>query len=417
MPLTLTITSYQNRASAGNTTTIVESGSITIGRAPDNDWVLPDPEMVLSRKHCRISYQNGNYFVTDTSVNGVFINQSEERLGKGNTARLNQGDEFTLGDYTIRATIIDGKVQVVSNANNNDQDDALLNDIEDAPSYEALSTAPIEPATAPAPASAPITKPKGQKDQKNQSGVIGEEHDPRSEAKPFPKPTTDEIPNFDAISSKTSNGDVSEVVTEAKPPFNLDQAALQAFLDGVGVAKLPVKDDDLPELMYLLGVILRQTVEGMMDVLRTRTEIKQELKINKTMLTPVKNNPLKWQPNAEEALYALLSNRGEVWMSPQEAIRDGFEDIRLHESAMNAGVKSAFKRFLETIDPEQFEQELQESSKLDFLTGNRRGKYWDAFKKHYRKIAEVAGGEFQDILNKEIADAYEQQQQKQKKTT
>ena len=78
MPLTLTITSYQNRSSTGNTTTIVEHGSITIGRAPDNDWVLPDPEMVLSRKHCRVSYQNGYYFLTDTSVNGVFINQSEQ---------------------------------------------------------------------------------------------------------------------------------------------------------------------------------------------------------------------------------------------------------------------------------------------------------------------------------------------------
>ena len=153
-----------------------------------------------------------------------------------------------------------------------------------------------------------------------------------------------------------------------------------------------------------------------MDVLRARGTIKRELKVDKTMLAPVKNNPLKWQPNAEEALYALLGNRGDVWMSPQEAIRDGFEDIKIHELAMNVGIQAAFKRFLDTFDPEQFERELNDSSKLDFLAGNRRGKYWEAFKKHYRKMAEASEGEFQDLLSREISRAYEAQRQH-KKTT
>ena len=78
---------------------------------------------------------------------------------------------------------------------------------------------------------------------------------------------------------------------------------------------------------------------------------------------------------------------------------------------MNVGIQAAFKRFLDTFDPEQFERELNDSSKLDFLSGNRRGKYWEAFKKHYRKMAEVSDGEFQDLLRREISQAYEAQQQ------
>jgi type VI secretion system protein len=36
----------------------VNGGSI--GRAPDNDWVLPDPGRVVSGHHCEIEYRGGS---------------------------------------------------------------------------------------------------------------------------------------------------------------------------------------------------------------------------------------------------------------------------------------------------------------------------------------------------------------------
>ena len=50
----------------------------TIGRAPDNDWVLPDPKRVVSGHHCEIEYRNGAYWIKDTSTNGVFVNDAED---------------------------------------------------------------------------------------------------------------------------------------------------------------------------------------------------------------------------------------------------------------------------------------------------------------------------------------------------
>ncbi len=86
--------------------TFSEQGG-TIGRTQNNTWVLDDPERFLSGNHCQISCINGEYFLTDTSTNGTFVNNSAEPLGKGNQVRLNSGDVFELSDYKFRVQVLD----------------------------------------------------------------------------------------------------------------------------------------------------------------------------------------------------------------------------------------------------------------------------------------------------------------------
>ena len=83
MALTLTIISYHQTSLEQATAKTLNQGRLTLGRAPDNDWVLPDPEMILSKSHCCIERRDDGYYITDTSTNGVFINHSEQRLGRG----------------------------------------------------------------------------------------------------------------------------------------------------------------------------------------------------------------------------------------------------------------------------------------------------------------------------------------------
>jgi type VI secretion system protein ImpI len=97
-------------------------------------------------------------------------------------------------------------------------------------------------------------------------------------------------------------------------------------------------------------------------------------------------------------------------MSAAEAISEGFDDIKVHELAMNIGMQAALMRLLKTFDPQLLEQEFNESSRPGLIPGGRRGKYWEAFKQHYHKIAQASDGEFREILNKEISRAYEAQQ-------
>src|SRR5438105_3006248 len=73
----------------------------TIGRSEINDWVLPDP--YLSGRHCVITYRGGEYWITDTSSNGVFVNGAPNPLGRGSSLPLHDGDRFKIGEYEICA--------------------------------------------------------------------------------------------------------------------------------------------------------------------------------------------------------------------------------------------------------------------------------------------------------------------------
>ncbi|HVY17423.1 MAG TPA: FHA domain-containing protein, partial [Rhodopila sp.] len=84
----------------------LSTGSISIGRAAGNDWVLPDPDRSLSKTHCTIMERNGRFILMDTSTNGIFINGSPQATERDSQTVLNQGDRLTLGDYTIAVSAI-----------------------------------------------------------------------------------------------------------------------------------------------------------------------------------------------------------------------------------------------------------------------------------------------------------------------
>lgn len=105
MPLKLTITSYQRLSPGQEPTKILDRGSIKIGRATHNDWVLQDPERILSKHHCTVQFQNGAYVLTDHSQNGIFLNDSEQRIPKDQAITLGDGDRFVLGEYEIGVTL------------------------------------------------------------------------------------------------------------------------------------------------------------------------------------------------------------------------------------------------------------------------------------------------------------------------
>lgn len=75
-------------------------GSLSIGRGPANDIVLPDPERQLSKSHCVIEDHNGNVVVMDFSTNGTFLNYSKTPLGRTPTP-INNGDILSIGGYEI----------------------------------------------------------------------------------------------------------------------------------------------------------------------------------------------------------------------------------------------------------------------------------------------------------------------------
>jgi len=105
---------------------VVESGEFTIGRGPNNDWVLPDPHRYVSQSHCTISSHMGELLVTDTSTNGLFINSAPLALGRGNTAKLLNGDTLTIGDYRFLVSITAEDKSACAETNNGSRSDKSI---------------------------------------------------------------------------------------------------------------------------------------------------------------------------------------------------------------------------------------------------------------------------------------------------
>ena len=91
----------ENCTVAESSKTFGEQGG-TIGRSAENYWVLSDPDCYLSSRHSEITYENGQYVLTDLSTNGTFLNGSREPMGNGNKVQLQDGDEIELSDYKFK---------------------------------------------------------------------------------------------------------------------------------------------------------------------------------------------------------------------------------------------------------------------------------------------------------------------------
>jgi len=86
----------------------INGGEFRIGRGLDNDWVMPDPDRMLSKKHCVLAFRNGGWAIADTSTNGTFINREQDALGPGQIRDLADGDRIRFGAYEIEVRIDEG---------------------------------------------------------------------------------------------------------------------------------------------------------------------------------------------------------------------------------------------------------------------------------------------------------------------
>ena len=76
------------------------------GIFPDVDLDGDDPEAKVSRRHARITLNDGKYVLEDLgSTNGTFVNRGK-RLSPGNRQPLNDGDEIIVGKTFLRFHVV-----------------------------------------------------------------------------------------------------------------------------------------------------------------------------------------------------------------------------------------------------------------------------------------------------------------------
>lgn len=99
--MSVTLKFQSSGAMPGNARPVqMQGNSLTVGRGPANDLVLPDPDRQLSKNHFVIEDHNGNVVIVDLSTNGTFLNYSKIPLGRVPTP-LNSGDVLCLGAFEL----------------------------------------------------------------------------------------------------------------------------------------------------------------------------------------------------------------------------------------------------------------------------------------------------------------------------
>lgn len=76
-----------------------------IGRGRNCEVIIDDPDRFVSLQHARIDYASGQFWLTDQSTNGTFLNDAAAPLVRGERQPLHDGDRLRIGLFDIRIAL------------------------------------------------------------------------------------------------------------------------------------------------------------------------------------------------------------------------------------------------------------------------------------------------------------------------
>ncbi|AFU98087.1 type VI secretion system-associated FHA domain protein TagH [Simiduia agarivorans] len=505
MDLILTIIADPDGTNMINHTKVFTQSGGAIGRADKNDWILPDPGRIVSSQHAAISFKDAHYWLTDTSTNGLFLNDGTTPLGPGAPHKMVDGDIFAMGEYKVRVSIrppkhdpnhipdglgtVDfldesdktqfsaGMAGALTAQKQASQFDDLLDspstpahsqsqqwgfvNQEEAstPSHEAISdpmalfssptptpgnsdwdddwwkegsTADNAVATShavqtphivkpvPQPSSPPAAIPTsalqaaagrqpmtGQSMEHSQAATLSQEANPFAASRQLldgaAPPPTQPVPPAKPVQQSSAPVTTNPQASQAQRKV-ADAGAAVSIAQALGLTDLPAAAQvNIPT--HAVGII-RETVNRLIDLLRARNTIKNELRVQRTMIQTTDNNPLKFSANEDDALRTLFGQNTSAFLSPVAAVQDSFDDLSDHQVAVLAGTRAAYKAMLNHFAPDRLASRFGQSGSL---LASKGAKNWAAYCEHYKELLRDTETTYDDLFGEEFAAAYEKQ--------
>ena len=355
----------------------------TIGRSLQNDWILPDPDRYISGRHATIDYRGGMYYLADTSSNGVYMNGEMEPIGKGNPRRLFDGDRMRMGDFEFEISI--------------DKGESLVMPLEPKPTVAPDHIEQFVDEDVIETGMQLLDESEITGDDEFQSVLFGKEA-PKVEPEPEPAPEPEPPP-------ASANEDV------AKAPVNVTAEDLfDSFLDGLGISRVELHPAiDRPELMMTAGIVLREFVEGTINLLSARANLKNTFRLDQTTVLPRQNNPMKFSENTNDLIKQLLIGTEGEYLGARDAVREANRDLLNHQNAFLDAMNSAFIEFADRFDPEELQDGFDRTAGSKLFAFMNKSKYWDLYKDLYPIMTEKGGGRFPQMFGEEFVRAYERQ--------
>ena len=371
----------------------------TIGRATDNDWILPDPKRIVSGHHCSVEYRGGVYWLRDSSTNGVYVNDDKEPASVSGPVALKDGDRLRIGEYEIVVSV-DDRVDFLSrNAEPPSADEHLEDDLGAPLNIDGLlgTRHPDE--------SGPV--PVGNAYGLKLRGLLPEsarrETGNRVPDEPPPPPAS-APPDWATRTRPVTRQELDEAIERRRSrqeptrprPVPLHQqastwtdlnSAVQAFCRGAGVDPDSLSAEARAVLPLLAGQLLRELAVGLADIRQARDAVFGDARGSSRTLSG--NNPLVGSSSIEQALQRLFESHGRIYGGAVESLRESLQEIKEHERASQRAMTEGLRALMRQMDPANVADQFDQGRARKGSSGqDLRPQYWEHYVNFHRLLSQ-----------------------------
>ncbi len=431
MQLELTIEKFRDEPLSRKESHIFDKNGGGIGRNDSNCLVLEDPSLFTSGFHARIDYESSMFYLTDLSTNGTYFNSRNQVIGRDNRVELKEGDMLFIGEYQLVARFLK-QDKVASAAVHVKNDDSMGQwfDVGQKSSESLENSGPFDDPVLAQKSIAPPAPPQNPENEffkvpvaspedgelipddwdRYFSGIVEIPESIKMDSKQKQPPV---IPKSRKKSRQSSSASIpKKKVSRAKKGVKRTHATENDVLKQL-FAGMGLKYEDMVEpgeFAFEVGRSLRVVSQGFMEILAVRAKLKNEFRVEQTMMVASANNPLKFSPSLEEAMHRMFVDKGDGFLASNAAFRGAIEDVNAHQMALLSGMQAGLSAVIKHFKPENLENEINRYSPLaSKIPGVREAKLWSCFADLYERIAEEAESDFHHLFSSEFAQAYEQQ--------
>lgn len=355
-----------------------------IGRSESCDWVLPDRNRVVSGRHAQVSYDNGAFYLTDTSSNGIRFKDSDIPMAKGEPVRIEHGKVFCFGDFEIRARLIQNPAQFETGLQHSQPTGSII------PDDAFLDLDPLNA----------LDQQEQRQYQDDELSLLAPAAEPQDQTHDYARIDMQSLPVPELVAPSPAPVEAPPAPRQRLPGsfWNSYEQALGVSLDG-----LP--DEQREALAITAASLLKQCIGNLQQSLRTRSELKSELRLAQTTVQTSGNNPLKHAADASEAMQLMLRSQEPGQMPARHAVARAYRDLQAHQVALSAASRSAVKGMLEHLSPEQLNLRFERENKGLLNTNGAR---WKAYVRFYQSIQSEDEWS-KRLFARDFANAYEEQ--------
>ena len=325
-------------------TRFVSSGFFQIGRSSSCDWVIDDPNCLVSKRQCVFRQDDAGWSVADVSRNGSFVARGSDvrRLG-AEPHRVSPGEKLCFGQCEI-----------------------AIDFEEDEASFRKLA-------------------------------VDG--------SRQMPMSSPPNVPPIQTSGDWHREGPLpSSGLRRVWPHQTQSHAdALKALLDGASLAHSDVEGQDGgADVLRRAGVALRTAIG---EIRALRLLMLGEAGQRKVGSPSHSSKPLVEAVNERDALRWLLDPARSFDTPGDLAISAVFDEFRQHHESLVRAARQAMRAMFELLDPDEPERQMLPHW-LDLVPGWRHARSAVLARRRYRRMSNILGKTVDQMLARAYWDVH-----------